>query len=381
LELEAEDDDDDFDIAEEEHFAAFSREKRIPCFAHSLVNALKSSVEKAQIYTNILSAATNVVTSFTQSTSKSGMLHQLAGKRLVRPVRTRWIFAYYMMQRLIELRLHVDTIIENEGMDVGLTPNQWRQAEILCGFLKEFADQVTELEGEKYVTLNHCIPALMKLLEHCKEFEKKQGFSQIALSVAAELRRRFRYVLEPMDAKFQPIFALATLLDPAICSLLSLKEYSFLLTSAKSEALRVMRLSDSVGESEIQPTASASSASVVQATNSKYQSLFTKLAKQDEQSQSSSTNVIAPAEIELNSYLQMHLSNVNDPIAYWLKQKKSMPKLCELALDIFSVTATSAPIERVFSHAGIATYGRRNRLEEKSLNAELLMKLNQFLFD
>jgi len=125
--LEAEDDKDDFDVAEEEHFAAFGREKRIPCFAHSLVNSLKSSIEKAQSYTNILSSATNVVTSFTQSTSKSAMLYQLAGKRLVRPVRTRWIFAYYMLQRLIELRSHVDTVIANEGMDVGLTPNQWRQ--------------------------------------------------------------------------------------------------------------------------------------------------------------------------------------------------------------------------------------------------------------
>jgi hypothetical protein len=58
-----------------------------------------------------------------------------------------------------------------------------------------------------------------------------------------------------------------------------------------------------------------------------------------------------------------------------------LPKLTTLAFDLFSVTATSAPIERIFSHAGIATFGRRNRLEAKSLNAELLMKLNHFMFD
>jgi hypothetical protein len=170
---------DEFD-AEEAHFVEFGRDKRLPCFAHSLVCALKASIEKSPIYNTILNLATAVVTAFTQSASKFGLLFNLTGKRFVRPVRTRWLFAYYMLDRLLELRTHVDFIIENELLDVGLTPNQWRQAELLCMFLKDFANQVTELEGEKYVTLNRIIPALMDLLEHCKEFEQQQGFAQIA---------------------------------------------------------------------------------------------------------------------------------------------------------------------------------------------------------
>jgi hypothetical protein len=370
---------DEFD-AEEAHFVEFGRDKRLPCFAHSLVCALKASIEKSPIYNTILNLATAVVTAFTQSALKSGLLFNLTGKRLIRPVRTRWLFAYYMLDRLLELRTHVDFIIENELLDVGLTPNQWRQAELLCMFLKDFANQVTELEGEKYVTLNRIIPALMDLLEHCKEFEQQQGFTQIARVVANEMRRRFTYILDPSSEKFQPIYAVATMLDPSVRPLLSLKDYSSLLDAAKSDAIRIMRQANSsVGmdnqslvESEPSPSSTASS--------NKYQRLFRQLATQEEQ-HTNSRSAISSVDNELRSYLLMEQRKVSDPVQFWMSQEQAMPQMSQLALDVFSVTATSAPIERVFSHAGIATHGRRNRLEADSLNAELIMKMNHFLLE
>lgn len=337
------------------------------------------SIEKSQSYANILALATNVVTGFTTSSSRSNLLFQRTGKRLVRPVRTRWLFAYYMLRRLIEVRSHIDAIIEEEQMDVGLSPNQWRQAEMLCAFLKDFADEVTELEGEKYVTVNRVIPSLMCLLQHCQDFEKKQGFVQIASAVSLELRRRFSIVLNSSDAKFQPIYAVSTLLDPSVRSLLSLNDYPLLLKSAKLEALRLMRQSNPAHGSGEESSQSPEPEPSPSSTN-KFQRLFSKLAEQEDQ-QKRTVNVCTAAEYELDGYLRMETAGIGDPIAFWLSHEHSMPQMYALALDLFSVTATSAPIERVFSHAGIATHGRRNRLDAESLNAELLMKLNHFLFD
>lgn len=72
-----------------------------------------------------------------------------------------------------------------------------------------------------------------------------------------------------------------------------------------------------------------------------------------------------------------------DAMQYWRSKAKSkeFPILSEVAWDVFSVPATSAPIERVFSHAGIASSGRRSRINADLLNAELQMRLNYLVLN
>ena len=71
------------------------------------------------------------------------------------------------------------------------------------------------------------------------------------------------------------------------------------------------------------------------------------------------------------------LQTAPDPIEFW-KQKlgTSMKELALLALDILAVPATSAGTERVFSHAGIATANRRQRLSAENLENEVMMRVN-----
>uniref|UniRef100_A0A915DYZ3 HAT C-terminal dimerisation domain-containing protein n=1 Tax=Ditylenchus dipsaci TaxID=166011 RepID=A0A915DYZ3_9BILA len=44
-----------------------------------------------------------------------------------------------------------------------------------------------------------------------------------------------------------------------------------------------------------------------------------------------------------------------------------------LAMEVLSVPATSAPIERIFSQAGLATSKHRNRTEHELLNAQIVV--------
>jgi hypothetical protein len=46
-----------------------------------------------------------------------------------------------------------------------------------------------------------------------------------------------------------------------------------------------------------------------------------------------------------------------------------------LATDLMTIPASSAPIERVFSVAGYVSCGKRNRISDKSLEREVLIKL------
>uniref|UniRef100_A0A915DKQ3 HAT C-terminal dimerisation domain-containing protein n=1 Tax=Ditylenchus dipsaci TaxID=166011 RepID=A0A915DKQ3_9BILA len=51
--------------------------------------------------------------------------------------------------------------------------------------------------------------------------------------------------------------------------------------------------------------------------------------------------------------------------------------LAVLALEVLSVPATSAPVERIFSQAGLATRSHRNRTEFSLLNSQLLVYCNR----
>lgn len=54
-----------------------------------------------------------------------------------------------------------------------------------------------------------------------------------------------------------------------------------------------------------------------------------------------------------------------DPLHFRMETEQVYPRLAPLAQDILVIPASSTPIERVFSKAGYATSGRRNRLWTK----------------
>uniref|UniRef100_A0A915CX19 HAT C-terminal dimerisation domain-containing protein n=1 Tax=Ditylenchus dipsaci TaxID=166011 RepID=A0A915CX19_9BILA len=69
--------------------------------------------------------------------------------------------------------------------------------------------------------------------------------------------------------------------------------------------------------------------------------------------------------------------NKIDAIRYWTSFINSdCSTLAILALEVLSVPATSAPIERIFSQAGIATKGYRNKTKFQLLNAQLVVYCN-----
>ena len=66
-----------------------------------------------------------------------------------------------------------------------------------------------------------------------------------------------------------------------------------------------------------------------------------------------------------------------DLVEFWIENAKSHPMLSPLACDLLTIPASSAPIERVFSTAGLVTSGKRNRLNDAHLDREILLKNNK----
>ena len=90
-----------------------------------------------------------------------------------------------------------------------------------------------------------------------------------------------------------------------------------------------------------------------------------------------SVNPPGHAEVERYFDFVQVLAESVDPLAFWESLMQEYPLISSVALDILTIPASSAPIERVFSTAGESTTGKRNRLADQNLEREILLKKNK----
>ena len=63
--------------------------------------------------------------------------------------------------------------------------------------------------------------------------------------------------------------------------------------------------------------------------------------------------------------------------AFWTKTANEMPALAKLARLVLSVPASSAPVERVFSHAGLIFRPHRRSMADSNLSLLIYLKVNR----
>ena len=66
-----------------------------------------------------------------------------------------------------------------------------------------------------------------------------------------------------------------------------------------------------------------------------------------------------------------------DPFKFWSSVSSEFPALAKLARLVLSVPASSAPVERVFSHAGIIFKPHRRSMSDSKLSQLIYLKVNR----
>lgn len=77
-------------------------------------------------------------------------------------------------------------------------------------------------------------------------------------------------------------------------------------------------------------------------------------------------NTIRPADVRSE-----------EPFEFWIRRSEIMPKMHNVAIDVLSIPATSAPSERVFSRASYILDRKRHNLDDDKVELELMYKINQ----
>lgn len=66
----------------------------------------------------------------------------------------------------------------------------------------------------------------------------------------------------------------------------------------------------------------------------------------------------------------------SEPVHFWIRNKATYDKLIPAVQRTFAIPASSAPVERVFSHGGIVLRPHRARMSDKLLSELVFLKCN-----
>ena len=379
LEEDTEEQQDDFDHREEDQANAFGTLGRVSCFAHTL-QLVVTKISEVAALKGILNRARTLTRRVNSSVKATERLVSLTGKKLVRDCATRWSSTYLMISRMLEVRSDLTHVLEDLQWD-NLPISDWKLLHAIQEMLEPFAIFTTLVQGEDFTTVSCVIPSIMDLTLHLEEFKSNPGVSEAAELLLTELKRRFRKYTDPGDLEHEPLFLVATALDPRYKLLLNAVQ----LGSAKKELFK--RLKEAAKEKNgTSSTSDSESLSQDISITDRCEEPPTKLFRHLDRILEArvkeglrQTSSLPPGKAEVERYFQSVESAAEkvDPLTYWIDQEDQYPLLSAVAVDILAIPATSAPVERVFSTAGESTVGKRNRLSDKNLECEVLLRKNR----
>ena len=155
-------------------------------------------------------------------TNKQQQLNPLVQPlKVVQDVSTRWNSTYYMLQRLVKLRVPLTAVLcddqltpKRQDREMLLKDNEWMLAEHLIELLEPFEMATTAVSGQRYVTLSLLLPVASHLyLEVSSTLEKQlpTAAKNVAAKLMSEMTRKFPEISTPSPSSL-PVVAAA--LDP-----------------------------------------------------------------------------------------------------------------------------------------------------------------------
>lgn len=350
------------------------------CVVHTLNLAVKDCLEKETFdlagntsncqLQQLLAKCRAIVSHFKHSTKASYALLKMQEQlnvntlKLKQDVRTRWNSIFYMLERLLEVKIPLSaTLPQLDTSPPNLDSNEWIITEDIVMLLRPSENVTVILSGEKYPSLSSVIPLVLGLQN---AIENKAPVTELGTN----LKRSLSAVIEKRLAVYETnrTASKATFLDPRF------KKKGFRLESnANNAQMWVINELSNMTTDQVLPSSSPNSPST---------SIIAALDRDDiwgvvDKKLTESSAHLTPytsAAMMVKQYIELpYLDRKCDPLQFWNDKKCLFPQLSEIAQKYLCIPASSVPSERIFSKAGILCNDRRNRLAPKKINQILFL--------
>ena len=339
----------------------------VHCSAHCLQLCLKAGLSIPAI-DRLLGAARKLVGHFSHSVVATEELKtreaqmNMAEKKLVKDVATRWNSSFYMLDRLLELRWPVSAVLSDETVTkradryLDLQSDQWALATDLVDTLRPFEVATTFFSYEENASLSAVLPVLFGLLDGLRTLADDSALiSQFKETVADQIRTRWSlHSLDPSSS-----LVLAAAVDPRFKQLKFLSEDDV----ASVKEVLLMRMEEHHKEQ---------APSTEEPPKKQRKTALDVLLGPDTEASSDGT-----PKGELASYFAEPPSPRNElPLTWWKHNGFRFPCLTRVARSLHNIPATSTPSERVFSTAGLTVTKLRTCLKPKNVDSLVFLNKN-----
>ena len=373
----------------------------VVCAAHMLQTCLRHSFDSSQQIQKLLSLARKLVGHFHHSTLATEALcaHQAAHSdgssssaveqrpvKVIQDVSTRWNSVFYMLQRLVRLKLPIMAVLEDDSVTpkpehraLLLKDKMWILAEDLVKVLTPAERATALLGGQNYVTVAFVLPIISSLVKHLQKEETKLGKEQGSVkqtvkkfcsTLIQELRNKFQ--LHPINPT--SVLALTASLDPRSRSLTYLPDDNSQVALKEELLLQMNHLF--IGDSSTNESGDTNPP-----PSKKKKSSKDKGYELDFFFGGDSSDTECPQSVliqqELNTYFAEKPAPADtEPLFWWKMNAPRYSFLSILARKFLCIPATSVPSERIFSAAGYIVSKLRASLSPENVDALLFLRQN-----
>ena len=288
--------------------------------------------------------------------------------KVIQDVPTRWNSQFYMVRRLVALRVHVTAVLsqskDKNHRNLALSGNQWSIAEDLVAVLCHLETATTVLSGEQYPTLSLLLPMVIGLRKQLDPVDNdKLLIADLKESLQAQLTERFS--LESLNPS--GILVLASAVDPRFRNLSFLNDAQ----RKEAEAALVARTSADGDGQRAESGSGDSDVSIIPAKADSSAAALDALL-------GFSTSTHGSVEEEVSTYLaeRAELRSCN-PLQWWKANSARSPCIAAVAKEVSCIPATSTPAERVFSTAGLIVNNLRNKLSGEMVESLVFLNKNR----
>lgn len=332
-----------------------------------------------------------------KSTKIADILERLQ-KRIERTTLTRWNSEFLLIKSILSInREDLESITAVMDNPIRFSNTDLTIMKEIIDILEPFYEISVRCQGEKLATISLVVPSIVHLINHLRNFqEKNTNCFKFVQQLQSSIDKRFTGIIHHLklidvhenDPFHDRLYFMATVLDPAfkfywiheldvdITVQAQLKHdiVQMIINEIGKDSINSSKNTIPLPGTEIRSSSVTRSSIISSHSEHKRKKLFVYdeyLQKNNSSNDYGSSDPSKELEIYLNEPIAYNFSE------YW--QRSQLTSLKRLVIRLFSVQASSAPVERVFSHAGLICSSRRTRLNEKLFKDLVFLKVNQAL--
>jgi hypothetical protein len=366
---------------------------RLSCFAHSIQLTVRDGLKNAPYLLKPLLKCKKISSRTHKSTKLVEMLEDI-GKVVSRSNCTRWNSEYLLIKSIVEIGKKTMDEITNAIDDdkLHLSNNDFLILQEAVEILEPFAEITLRIQSESAVNVSLVVPSIVHLIDHLNKIKPHLHFlKKLSTQLDQSIEKRFSGIVKRLlqktifdeDPFSDPVYFVSTILDPQFKFFwLSQMHYKPAVEARMKQSLIQLLLDqcemnnslqheDSQSTQRVSPTLFISNSRTTQSSNTsiiKKQKLF-----QYDYCDNSSLEPVSKPIDELNLYIS-DSTKVNFSL-YW--KYSGLKILKNVVKRIFSIQASSAPIERGFSQAGLIMSPRRTRMSDEVFTNMVFLRVNQ----